>query len=102
VISTMRRRHPAAARLWLIAVKRATIDSNAHPISSSRATGKRTRAPAIKPGYGATNLGGHRDDPIRRHATVQPHERSGDVSIAPVAVASQSRYHASARSPGDR
>jgi hypothetical protein len=63
VISTMRRRHPAAARLWLIAVKRATIDSNAHPVSSSRATGKRTSAPAIKPGYGATNLGGHRDDP---------------------------------------
>lgn len=45
---------------------------------------KRTGAPGTKPGYGATNLGGHRDDRIHRHAAVKPHKRSGDAAVGPI------------------
>ena len=77
----------AEENLKHIAVKRPTAESNAHPDFQFSSRTKRTSAPGTKPGYGATNLGRHSDDRIRRHAAVQPHERSGDASITTTGAA---------------
>ena len=66
-----------------IAVKTTDCRERRAPVFQFSSRRKRTNAPGTKPGYGATNLGGHWDDRIRRHAAVQPHERSGDDPIAP-------------------
>jgi hypothetical protein len=66
-----------------IAVKRPTAESNAHPVFQFSGRRNRTTGPWSSPGYGATNLGGHWDDRIRRHAAVQPHEHSGDPPQLP-------------------